>query len=109
MKYTRDGAFTVNTEGYLVTKDGDYVLNQAGAQNTDPNARIRLNPNAKITIDELGNIYQNDQLVTRIGVVDLMIIIIFPSMVRICMILWMEDRSQLLMQRCSRGVSKALM
>ena len=63
-------AFTVNTEGYLVTKDGDYVLNQAGAQNTDPNARIRLNPNAKITIDELGNIYQNDQLVTRIGVVD---------------------------------------
>ena len=51
VKYTRDGAFTVNTEGYLVTKDGDY-------------------PNAKITIDELGNIYQNDQLVTRIGVVD---------------------------------------
>ena len=37
VKYTRDGAFTVNTEGYLVTK--------------------------------LGNIYQNDQLVTRIGVV----------------------------------------
>ena len=70
VKYTRDGAFTVNTEGYLVTRDGDYVLNQAGAQNTDPNARIRLNPNAKITIDELGNIYQNDQLVTRIGVVD---------------------------------------
>ena len=109
VKYTRDGAFTVNTEGYLVTKDGDYVLNQAGAQNTDPNARIRLNPNAKITIDELGNIYQNDQLVTRIASLILMIIIIFPSMVRICMILWMEDRSQLLMQRCSRGVSKALM
>ena len=60
----------MNTEGYLVTKDGDYVLSQAGAQNTDPNARIRLNPNAKITIDELGNIYQNDQLITRIGVVD---------------------------------------
>ena len=32
-KYTRDGAFTVNTEGYLVTKDGDYVLNQAVASN----------------------------------------------------------------------------
>ena len=69
-RYTRDGDFTVTRDGYLVTKDGDYVLNQAGAQNTDPNARIRLNPNAKITIDELGNIYQNDQLVTRIGVVD---------------------------------------
>ena len=69
-RYTRDGDFTVTRDGYLVTKDGDYELNQAGAQNTDPNARIRLNPNAKITIDELGNIYQNDQLVTRIGVVD---------------------------------------
>ena len=28
VKYTRDGAFTVNKEGYLVTKDGDYVLNE---------------------------------------------------------------------------------
>ena len=28
MKYSRDGAFVVNTAGYLVTKDGDYVLNQ---------------------------------------------------------------------------------
>ena len=38
VKYTRDGAFTVNTQGYLVTKDGDYVLKQAGAENTDPAA-----------------------------------------------------------------------
>ena len=29
-KYTRDGAFVVDTEGYLVTKDGDYVLGQNG-------------------------------------------------------------------------------
>ena len=70
VKYTRDGAFTVNTQGYLVTKDGDYVLSQAGAQNTDPNARIRVNPNASVTIDEAGNIYQNEQLVNRIGVID---------------------------------------
>ena len=31
VKYTRDGSFTMNTQGYLVTKDGDYVLNAAGA------------------------------------------------------------------------------
>ena len=36
VKYTRDGAFTVNKDGYLVTKDGDYVLNQNAAMNSDP-------------------------------------------------------------------------
>ena len=63
VKYTRDGAFTVNTEGYLVTKDGDYVLNMAGATNGDPaeGNRIRLDPNAHIVINEFGHIYQNDQ------------------------------------------------
>ena len=48
VKYTRDGAFTVNTDGYLVTKDGDYVLNQ----------------------DEKGFIWQNDQVVAQLGTVD---------------------------------------
>lgn len=70
VKYTRDGAFTVNMQGYLVTKDGDYVLDRNGALNTDANSRIRLDPNEDITIDELGNIYQNDEQVDSIGVVD---------------------------------------
>lgn len=72
VKYTRDGAFTVNTEGYLVTKDGDFVLNQNGAMNQDGGAGsyIRLNPNLDFKIDEFGNIYQNDQLVAQLGVVD---------------------------------------
>ena len=47
VKYSRDGAFVVNTAGYLVTKDGDYVLNQNG------------------------NIFQNNQQVGTIGVVDI--------------------------------------
>ena len=73
VKYTRDGAFTVNTDGYLVTKDGDYVLNQNGAMNRDAAAGnyIRLNPNIDFKIDEMGNIYQNDQLVAQLGVVDI--------------------------------------
>lgn len=29
-KYTRDGGFTITKEGYLVTKDGDYVLGENG-------------------------------------------------------------------------------
>ncbi|MEG0962392.1 MAG: flagellar hook-basal body protein [Lachnospiraceae bacterium] len=72
MKYTRDGAFTVNTAGYLVTKDGDYVLNQAAAQASNPGQAgyIRLDPNAKLTIDEQGYLYQNDIALGQIGVVD---------------------------------------
>ena len=72
VKYTRDGAFTVNTEGYLVTKDGDYVLNRNGALNGDPGAGsyIRLDPTQTFRVDELGNIIQNNQIVAQVGVVD---------------------------------------
>lgn len=72
VKYTRDGAFTVNTDGYLVTKDGDYVLNQNGAMNSDPGAAnyIQLDPNVRLVIDETGGLYQNNQLVGQLGVVD---------------------------------------
>ena len=61
VKYSRDGAFVVNTAGYLVTKDGDYVLNQNGAMNADAGARIQVDPNVPITVDEKGNIFQNNQ------------------------------------------------
>lgn len=72
VKYTRDGSFTVNTEGYLVTKDGDYVLNATGALNGDPSEAnyVQVDPNATLMIDKLGYIYQNDVLVGTIGVVD---------------------------------------
>lgn len=72
VKYTRDGAFTVNTNGYLVTKDGDFVLNQNGALNSDPGegSYIRLNPNVELIIDETGDLYQNNQLVGQLGIVD---------------------------------------
>ena len=71
MKYSRDGAIVVNTAGYLVTKDGDYVLNQNGAMNADAGARIQVDPNLPITVDEKGNIVQNNQQVGTIGVVDI--------------------------------------
>ena len=72
VKYTRDGAFTISTDGFLRTKDGDYVLNQNGAQNGNPAANnyIQLDPNLDFTIDSEGFIYQNDQLVAQLGLVD---------------------------------------
>lgn len=50
-KYTRDGSFTVNKEGYLVTKDGDFVLGT--------NGRIKIDPLQEVSIDSLGNIVQS--------------------------------------------------
>lgn len=53
-KYTRDGGFTLTKEGYLVTKDGDYVLGK--------NGRIQLSTMAGQTaIEENGDIYQDGQ------------------------------------------------
>ena len=62
-KYTRAGQFTLNKDGYLVTEEGDYVLDTQ-------NRRIRLNTllDSKITDD--GTIYQNNQAVARIQVTD---------------------------------------
>lgn len=62
-KLTRDGNFTVNVQGYLVTQDGDYVLG------TDGNP-IQIDPNAETTIDTAGRVIQNDAVVANISVVD---------------------------------------
>lgn len=62
-KYTRAGQFALNRDGYLVTQDGDYVLDTQ-------NRHIRLNTLTDATIDADGRIIQNDQLVTQIQVVD---------------------------------------
>lgn len=53
IKYTRDGSFTMNTQGYLVTHDGDYLLNNSGG-------RIRLDPLQDFRVDQAGNIMQGD-------------------------------------------------
>ncbi len=73
VKYTRDGAFTVNTDGYLVTKDGDYVLNATGALNQDPNPAnyIQVDPLQDFTVNELGFVIQNNQVVGTVGVADI--------------------------------------
>jgi len=61
-KYTRDGSFTLNRQGYLVTSDNDYVMGIAG--------RIRLDPLSEATIDETGTIYQNGAAVATLRITD---------------------------------------
>ncbi len=61
-KYTRDGSFTLTTDGYLVTKDGDYVMGT--------NGRIQLDPNVDASIDSQGRIMQNDTLVATLQITD---------------------------------------
>lgn len=65
--YTRDGNFTLTKEGYLVTKDGDYVLGTTAA---GENAHIQLNPNEDASIDRMGRIIQNNQVVATVKVTD---------------------------------------
>lgn len=61
--YTRNGQFTLNREGYLVTEDGDYVLDTQSR-------RIRINTLLDADISSDGTIRQNGNVVARIGVTD---------------------------------------
>lgn len=59
-KYTRAGDFTLNTDGFLVTKDGDYVLGT--------NGRIRLDANTEASINKDGTIMQNGATVAKLRI-----------------------------------------
>lgn len=61
--YTRAGQFTLTREGYLVTEDGDYVLDVQ-------NRRIQVNTLEDARIDDDGTITQNGRTVARIQVTD---------------------------------------
>jgi flagellar basal-body rod protein FlgG len=61
-KYTRAGDFTLTTDGYLTTKEGDYVLDRNGE-------RIQLSTTTSDTkVDESGNIYQDGNLVASLAI-----------------------------------------
>lgn len=61
--YTRNGQFTLNREGYLVTADGDYVLDTQ-------NRRIQLNTLIDSEIGSDGTITQDGVAVAKIQVTD---------------------------------------
>lgn len=62
LKYTRDGSFTLTKDGWLVTKDGDFVQGI--------NGNISLDTYAEIEIDTEGRIFENGKVVDQIKLVD---------------------------------------
>ncbi len=73
IKYTRDGAFTVDSEGYLRTSDGDYVLTEEGALNSQmgEDYYVQIDPALEYSIATDGTISQNNEEVTNIGLIDI--------------------------------------
>lgn len=65
IRYTRDGDFTVTKEGFLVTKDGDFVLGEGGNRIQIPDANL-----VKVNINELGEIYAGNNYVATFQLVD---------------------------------------
>lgn len=63
IKYTRDGNFTLNTNGELVTQEGDYVLDRNGQT-------IKIDPLKDTQINTSGEIIQDGKVVTTIQVTD---------------------------------------
>lgn len=72
IRYTRDGSFTVDSNGYLRTAAGDYVLNRFGAANSADNEGnyVRVNPLRKYSIATNGDVYQDNVVIGNIGLVD---------------------------------------
>ncbi len=73
VKYTRDGAFTVDENGYIVTSDGDHLLNRNAALSgqTGEAGWVQIDPLQDYAVDREGNIWQNEAIVGDIGLVDL--------------------------------------
>ncbi len=71
--YTRDGSFTVDNEGYLRDSDGNYVLNEEGALNSESGDgyRVQIDPAYEYAINKDGTITQNGEEVDTIGVIDI--------------------------------------
>ncbi len=72
VKYTRDGEFTVDNEGYFRTGNGDFLLNRNGAVNgtIGENSYVRVDPLQKYSVDPQGFVFQNGVAVGQIGVVN---------------------------------------
>lgn len=64
VKYTRDGEFTIDSEGTLRTKDGDYVLNDAGGQIVIPTEAV------DVVFDSQGNIYADGDYIDTVQITD---------------------------------------
>lgn len=73
IKYTRDGEFTVDADGYFRTSNGDYLLNRNAALNglTGPGNYAQVDPLLDYTVGQDGQIFQNGQYIGELGVIDI--------------------------------------
>lgn len=73
IKYTRDGEFTVDADGYFRTSNGDYLLNRNAALNglTGPGNYVQVDPLLDYTVGQDGQVFQNGQYISALGVVDI--------------------------------------
>lgn len=70
LRLTRNGSFKIDGLGQLATKDGALVL-RAAPPGTDPQGRvIRITGEAAVHINDQGEIYQGEDLLGRVSVVD---------------------------------------
>ena len=65
--YTREGAFTLTDDGYLVNDNGDYVLGRTADGGT---TRIQLDPTQETSIDQAGQISQNQVVIAQLEITD---------------------------------------
>ena len=61
IRYTRDGSFSLSSNGYLVTKEGYYVLGENGP--------LQLLQTGDITISQQGEVFVNDEYIDRLNIV----------------------------------------
>lgn len=59
--YTRNGSFTLDSQGYLVNARGDFVLGQAGP--------VRIGSSNDVSVDEAGNIFVDGNRVDTLRLV----------------------------------------
>lgn len=63
VRYTRNGAFTLNSDGQLVTMDGYAVLGAGGTT-------INMIDNQPVNISNTGQVYNGDQMVGQLELID---------------------------------------
>lgn len=63
VRYTRDGNFTVNSDGILMTKDGDFVLDEEGGL-------ISIPAGTDVVFNEEGMVFADGEEVGRLQIVD---------------------------------------
>jgi flagellar basal-body rod protein FlgG len=65
IRLTKNGSLNLDSEGYLVTKEGYRVLPSNYAAQQGPNRGIQIPQDAQMTVDKDGNIYAGDEPVGR--------------------------------------------